>query len=62
MSELCGECRHWRGLNDAWAGKGECRRFPPPGNLKNSRGDQAWPQTLDRDWCGEFKERPGFHG
>jgi hypothetical protein len=56
----CDTCRFWRDLHDQWAGKGECHRFPPsPSRADMRNGDHAWPQTVNRSWCGEHAERAG---
>jgi hypothetical protein len=57
---ICRDCIHWRDLNDSWAGKGECRRYPPSPSAADKRyGDHAWPQTVRDSWCGEFFPREG---
>ena len=46
---------------------GECRRHPPTihvwtheanyGNGEEIRSSTDWPQVLETEWCGEFKQR-----
>lgn len=48
----CESCRHW--LPYQPNGVGTCKRFPPT-PLK--AGDQALPQTVAHDWCGEHSPR-----
>jgi hypothetical protein len=55
----CSRCTYWNDLHDAYAGKGECRRFPPTPVLRDRLGDHSWPQTIGRQWCGEFFPKPG---
>ena len=51
MERECQNCSYWeryREGNDV----GHCRRYAPrPGESGN------WPQTRQRDWCGEFERK-----
>lgn len=67
---LCRTCAFWaRKLQESTSVQvplGECRRYPPTGNLHSgmssptlpvgagSEARTGWPRTLDRDWCGEW--------
>ncbi len=58
MIGACQACRFWRDKNDEWAGKGECRRYPPLPSVKSGHhGDHGWPETIGRSWCGEFSAK-----
>lgn len=56
----CSSCRFWRldRRSGRGAGWGQCRRMPPA--LPPIRADKLklvgiWPETQDRDWCGEWQ-------
>lgn len=54
----CDTCRFWVDKRDKWAGMGECRRFPPSASRDDRRnGENTWPQTTNRSWCGEYAEK-----
>jgi len=53
----CIECRYWD-PRVAYAGQGECRRFPPHPAVKPQGGvDRISPITGAYFNCGEFKDR-----
>jgi hypothetical protein len=62
MAEKCGDCRFWVDLHDAWAGKGQCRRYPPSVNHRDRDSDHSWPETTAEKWCGEFLPEPPSNG
>lgn len=58
MNEQCGNCRFWKPQDDATINGriGWCRRFPPQ-VVSETDGpiNCTWPETIERDWCGEWK-------
>jgi hypothetical protein len=64
MDEHCGNCKFCFEGPDK---KLECHRFPPSiftkSRIPNSDGVErifsisGWPEVLDDEWCGEYKEQ-----
>lgn len=52
----CGSCACWL-PGPTPQHDGECHRFPPVLDPESSLW--AWPATIDEDWCGEYRTRPG---
>ncbi len=61
MKGECDTCRFWQ--RDV-GGLGECRRWPPvivTGQIGDGIDPDenlcvgVWPDTLERDWCGEWQ-------
>lgn len=55
--ERCETCRFWkRDEMFPESTYGECRRYPPTGNINLS--ESSWfPLTVNEDWCGEWQAR-----
>lgn len=49
----CADCLYWRRLREH---EGECRRHAPAAATQ-SETVAHWPQTHDRQWCGEGRAR-----
>lgn len=62
ITPWCGNCRFWTDKHGVWRnetlGLGECRRGPPtvvPSHDKEAPPITMFPQTLFRDWCGQWQ-------
>lgn len=49
MPATCATCRFWH-REEIGSCAGECRRYSP-----TTPGTRVWPQTFDRDSCGEHE-------
>ena len=60
LHERCANCRWWSRVNwclpDGYP-LGECRRYPPTRRDEQAVLARHWPETKDRDWCGEFDQK-----
>jgi hypothetical protein len=61
---VCEKCKYWKETGGTDSGLvGECHRNAPQPEL-TAAGSTAnircavWPITADRNWCGQFEERP----
>jgi len=53
--ERCDLCRWWLHTEGHALALGDCRRYPP---VKTDIHDYGvWAETMDIDWCGEFRPR-----
>lgn len=55
MPGTCETCRFWARNETDQDGTGECRRRPPE-RVPFNAGLGAWPDTTNRDWCGEWRD------
>ncbi len=59
--DMCENCRFWE-RNEDLKGYGYCHRFPPTwkmtaqtaGALSVTESTDAWTETQDHEWCGEY--------
>lgn len=60
--QYCGNCFFW--FYDSPQKLGECHRYPPkifnltPGQTSGIIYDTQVPETMEDNWCGEWKGRP----
>ena len=60
MNKTCGNCQYWHQDNSAVPENGLCRKDAPKLLYAGRFVDPTcgiWPQTRERDWCGEFKPK-----
>lgn len=70
MKRLCKTCEYFEPLDENNYSRGWCKRYPPvlyiSNNMNSYEGDVCdydWLQPEmnlfdDRDWCGEWREKP----
>lgn len=58
-TERCQNCRFWLDLDDAWAGSGACRRYPPTDNNSSGNWGSGFPKVGRHKWCGEYQAETG---
>lgn len=54
MNKTCKECYYFEHGN---AGRGKCRRYPPPTCDDDRSTIDEQPNVSTEDWCGEFKQQ-----
>jgi len=55
---ICKNCEFWRQWLNRKSTVGECRRNPPVMVSEIRYSGPTFPTVSDKDWCGEWKERP----